>query len=156
MSAAPAYSYQYPERVGQSQAQPRVSVVPGRRPGSDAQTIPSSVVTLAKIVAVVLVVLAAVSFVRIGLSSAAVSTSLQSQELSTQIESARSTGNDLEVMQSSLSNPSRIKAEAGNRLDMAAPAAVETITLETDVVATDASGDLSLSQSVANAAASKE
>lgn len=149
MSAAPAYSYQYPERA--PERAPRVRVVPGRGTRTSIETLAPSVIFLAKTVAVVLVVLTLLCFVRIGLASASVTTSLQSQEIAAKIDGARSSGSELEVAQSSLSNPTRVKQAAAG-LGMESPESVDTITLDRDVVATDAQGNLSLSQSVAIAA----
>lgn len=151
--AAPAFSYNYPERVPERPARPRVRVVPGQGPGT--QTIPSSVVFLAKTVAVVLVVAALLSFARIAIASATVATSMQSQQLSNQIDDARSSGSNLEVQQSSLSNPTSVKTKATG-LKMAAPETVGVIDLGTDVVATDDAGNLSLSKSVQIAAGAAE
>ncbi len=136
-------------------ARPRVRVVPGQKTRTSTQTTPSTVVTLAKAAAVVLVVAALLCFVRIAISSATVSTSIESQQITSQINDARSGGTGLEVQQSSLSNPTRVKGEA-TRLKMAAPETVATIDLGTDVVATDDAGNLSLSKSAQIAAAAAE
>ena len=84
MSAAPAYSY-YPERAPEHERRARISVVPGRGTRTQPASLPSNVVFLAKAVAVVLVVVALVAFVRIGLMSATVSTTMSSTQLSSQI-----------------------------------------------------------------------
>ncbi|RDB60793.1 cell division protein FtsL [Gordonibacter sp. 28C] len=151
--AAPAFSYNYPERVPERPERPRVRVVPGQ--GTGTQTIPSTVVFLAKTVAVVLVVAALLSFARIAIASATVATSMQSQQLSSQIDEARSSGSNLEVLQSSLSNPTSVKTKATG-LKMVAPETVGVIDLGTDVVATDDAGNLSLSKSVQIAAGAAE
>ncbi|WP_080803462.1 cell division protein FtsL [Arabiibacter massiliensis] len=154
MSAAPAYSY-YPERIEripERAPRERISVMPGRGPRTQAPALPASVVFLAKALAAVLLVVAVVGVVRIGFTAATVTTSMQSQELSSQIEQARASGADLEVSQSLMASPARVKQEA-EALKMSEPASVGTIELEQDVVATDAEGDLSLSGSVARAAA---
>ena len=152
MSAAPAYSY-YPERAferaPERSPRTRINVVPGRK--TQTPTLPASVVFLAKAVAVVLVVVSLVAFVRIGLAAATVTTSKESQALSSQIDEARSNGAALEVQQSSLANPTRVKKEA-SKLKMAAPETVGTINLGKDVVVTNDDGSLSLSKSVAAAA----
>ena len=151
MSAAPAYSY-YPERAPERAPRERISVVPGRGPRTQAPALPSSVIFMAKALAAVLLVVAFVGVVRIGLSAATVTTSLESQELTGKIEQARSSGADLEVSQSLLASPARVKQQAEG-LKMSEPESVGTIELSPDVVATDAEGDLSLSGSVARAAA---
>lgn len=150
MSAAPAYSY-YPERIPERAPRERISVVPGRGPRTQTPTLPSSVVFLAKAVAVVLVVVSLVAFVRIGLGAATVTTSMQSEELASKIDNARSDGAALEVSQSALSNPTRVKKEAAS-LGMASPESVGTIVLDKDVVVTDDNGNLSLSKSLSVAA----
>ena len=152
MGAAPAYSY-YPERAPERAPRERISVVPGRGTRTQTPTLPSSVVFLAKVAAVVLLVVSIVGFVRIGLMSATISTTMQSSELTSQISDARSSGAALEVSQSTLSNP-KVKQQA-NKLGMAAPETTGVIDLGKDVVATDESGALSLSKSVAIAAGSE-
>ncbi|MFR4804411.1 MAG: hypothetical protein ACLT98_14490, partial [Eggerthellaceae bacterium] len=108
-------------------------------------TLPSNVVFLAKAAAVVLLVVSLVGFARIGLMSATISTTMQSSQLTSQISDARSSGAALEVSQSTLSNPTKVKQQAG-KLGMAAPETTGVITLDKDVVATDESGALSLSK----------
>ena len=153
MGAAPAYSY-YPERAPERSPRERISVVPGRGTRTQTPTLPSNVVFLAKAAAVVLLVVSLVGFARIGLMSATISTTMQSSQLTSQISDARSSGAALEVSQSTLSNPTKVKQQAG-KLGMAAPETTGVITLVKDVVATDESGALSLSKSVAIAAGSE-
>ncbi len=153
MGAAPAYSY-YPERAPERSPRERISVVPGRGTRTQTPTLPSNVVFLAKAAAVVLLVVSLVGFARIGLMSATISTTMQSSQLTSQISDARSSGAALEVSQSTLSNPTKVKQQAG-KLGMSAPETTGVITLDKDVVATDESGALSLSKSVAIAAGSE-
>ena len=152
MGAQPAYS-RYPDRAYERAVEraPRIQVVPGTGPRTAAPALPDSVVFLAKTVAVVLVVLALIGVARVALSSAAVTGSIQAQELSSKIDGARAQGNQLEVTQSSLSNPSRVKTEA-NAMGRAAPLETPTIDLGQDAVATDDAGNLSLSKSLRLAA----
>ena len=153
MGAAPAYSY-YPERAPERSPRERISVVPGRGTRTQTPTLPSNVVFWAKAAAVVLLVVSLVGFARIGLMSATISTTMQSSQLTSQISDARSSGAALEVSQSTLSNPTKVKQQA-NKLGMAAPETTGVIDLGKDVVATDESGALSLSKSVAIAAGSE-
>ena len=153
MSAQPAYS-QYPERSFERAPRERIDVVVGRGSRTQAPTLSPGIVFLAKMAAVVLVAVAIVAFARIGLASATLSAPMQANELSQQIGDARSQGAQLEVSQSALSNPTTVKQRAG-KLGMAAPESSGVIELEEDVVATDDSGALSLSQSVENASGSK-
>lgn len=148
--AAPAYRYDYPERNLRPQRSPQVRVVPGRGKTTHQNTLPAQVVTLAKMAAGVLLVLALIGCVRIALVSATVTTALASQEISSKIATVRSVSNDLEVKQSFLSNPSYVKREAA-ALSMGAAAGSTTLTLPQDVVSTDEMGNLSLSQSLAAA-----
>lgn len=112
-------------------------------------------VLAAKLAAVVLVLVAALSFGRIALTNAAVTTMMESDTISSQITEARSTGVSLEMEQSVLSSKSALNA-AIKRLGMSAPATVGSIALSPDVVATDANGDLSLSGSVKNVVGAQE
>lgn len=136
------YDYAYaPERERRT----RVRVVPGT--GASQKTASPSLVTIAKIAIVAMVVLAVLSIVRIGLSSAAVTSMIEGDTISSNIEDARAEGTELEVAQTSLSSPSTLKAKAKD-LKMSAPSEVGTIALDKDVVAVDAEGNLSLSGSV--------
>ena len=147
MSAAHAYApavERAPERAGRA----RVSVVRGQGADARAREGARSVVLVAKAAACVIVVLAVLGFVRVTLSSATVAAALETQELSSQIEVARSEGSKLEVRQSSLSNPTRIRIVASS-LGRAAPASTTVIDLSGDVVVTDEAGNLSLSGSAA-------
>ncbi len=119
----------------------------GTRTAADANA--ALLVTAAKMAAVVLVLVAALSFGRIALTNAAVTTMIESDALAANIADARSSGVSLEMEQSVLSSTSALNS-AVKRLGMAAPAVIGSITLEPDVVALDADGTLSLSGSVKN------
>lgn len=151
MSAAPAYDFEARALERERYAQPDISVVPGRGRVAQSETLSSSVLLIAKVVAVALVVAALFCVARVALSSAAVSVALESQQLSSQIETARTEGNQLEVEQSTLSNPTTVK-NAATALGMAAPDETVQLALSEDVVKTDEEGNLSLSRSVAAAA----
>ena len=146
--AQPAYRLDsYPDFAAEAAQSRDVRAV---RTGSREQQASSSLlVTAAKLAAVVLVVVAALAFARIALTSATVTTMIESDAMSSEIADARSAGVSLEMEQSVLSNSSAIK-QAAKRLGMAASAEVGTIELAPDVVATDASGNLSLSGTVKN------
>ena len=102
-----------------------------------------------------MVVLAIVFFARLSLASATVTTMIQSDATSSAISEARAQGNDLEVEQTVRSNSATLKAAAAD-LGMVAAESSETIVLDKDVVATDAEGALSLSESVKNAVEAQE
>lgn len=110
---------------------------------------PSVLATIGRLAAVVIVLVAVLSFARIALTNAAVTTLIASDTLSAQIAEARSSGVSLEMKQSVLSSSNAINS-AAKRLGMVAPYEVETIVLDPDVVAYDADGTLSLSDSVKN------
>ena len=59
--AAPAFSYNYPERVPKRPERPRVRVVPGQGTRPSTPPLPSTVVFMAQTLAVVLVVAAGVA-----------------------------------------------------------------------------------------------
>lgn len=143
--------YEYAHNRG---VRPDVRVVRGNRSRTETSNVPS-LITLAKVVAVVLVVLAVVGCLRVGLASATVSEMLESDTLNSEISDARSEGTTLEMQQSSLLSPSTLSASA-SELNMSAPATTETIVLDPDVVATDSEGNLSLSGTVRNVAGAQE
>lgn len=143
--AEPAYrSHAFNEEAYAPRGERRLSVERAGRPERSSTPI---LVTLAKMAAIVLVVITALSFARIALTNAAVVTMIESDTLSSQIADARTTGVSLEMEQSVLSNTSAIKA-AAKRLGMATPYEVGSIILTPDVVATASDGSLSLSGTV--------
>ena len=125
---------------------PAISVVPGRGAAVEPAGLAAGALVLAKVCAIVFVSLALIAVVRVAITSAAAACALETKAIEQ--------GNDLEVAQSMLSNPSRIKHKAES-LGMAAPSAEYTdhIVLPEDIVIVDAAGKLSLSQSIAAAAA---
>lgn len=130
-------------------SQTEFEVIPGRRgASSDVATLPSSIIGAAKAVVVVALVIAMVCCVRVGLSAASITASIEANRLSTQIENARSYGSDLEVQQSRLSNSTHIRVEAAS-LGVTPPEKTVAVVLGADVVATDEAGNLSLSGSIA-------
>ena len=82
------------------------------RTGSHGERQSSLLMTAAIMAAIVLVVIAALSFARISLMNATVTTLLEADALSGQIETARSEGVSLEMEQSVLSNTYAINAAA--------------------------------------------
>ena len=151
--AAPAYSYrltarQQPARRSYERPSvPRVKTVQGDRPRQATKVLPSSANLLAVVIAVVLVVVASLAFVRIYLSSEAIVTSIESEEISSSIATARSEGSALEVQASIVANDSSLKDKA-SELGMSDPANETYITLPQDVVATNKDGSLSLTESI--------
>lgn len=147
--ASPQSAYLYgsvaPSR--DSGREPNFGVIAGHRTQAEVAQLPASIMTIARVVVVVAIVIAAIACVRVGLSAMSIHTSIATSELSSQIETARTTGNDLEVMQSRLSNSTHIKLEATS-LGMAAPAATSVVTLAPDAVVVDEQGNLSLAGSL--------
>ncbi len=144
MSAQPAFAL-YPERAVERTPRERIRVVAGHRTSSA-----DKIATPQRVLASILVVLVVVTFVaciNLFLSAATVKTSMQAQAISTQIDEARAEGTSLEVTQSLLSNPTRVRQQA-EKLGMSAPAEVGSIVMSQDIVSTDESGALSLSRSV--------
>ena len=113
------------------------------------------IITAARLAAVVLVVVAVLGMARIALTSATVTTLIESDTLSAQIDEARTTGTSLEMQQSVLSSPTSIK-QAIKRLGMVPAGEAEVIALEPDIVAVDEEGTLSLSDSVKNVVQAQE
>ncbi len=150
MSAYPAYNYDSTARKLDRHERRPFEVVPGGRRDPNEDAASSAVMLFAKAVIIGIVVFALLGALRITLSSATVALALETKQLDTQIEDARDFGNSLEVKQSTLSNPTRIKSEA-DRIGMSTPASTTFIDISGDIVETDASGALSLSLSVAAA-----
>lgn len=139
-SAARAYQ-QRPQRA--SEQSPRIHVLPGRGSQKDSAVLSPAVISLARMCAVVLVVFALLGFARIALVSATVSTAVAAEGVSSQIESARAAGSELEVRETYLSNPSSLRSSA-IALGMGEPADNAALMLTPDVVAVNEAGDLSL------------
>lgn len=115
------------------------------RPEAQSSILPM----LGRMAAIVIVLVAVLSFARIALTNAAVTTLIESNALSAQIEQERTSGVGLEMESSVLSSPTAINS-AVKRLGMSAPGIVDTIVLDPDVVACDGDGSLLLSASVEN------
>ncbi|MCI8366612.1 MAG: cell division protein FtsL [Eggerthellaceae bacterium] len=141
MSAQPAYSR--PRYSSAPVVSPSITVVRGKGKSTDPKALPAPVVSMAIAAAVVFVLLALVGFGRVTLTSASASAAIQAKNLDSQIYEARTSGADLEVLQSSLSNPSRIRIKA-TALGMVEPEVVTSINLAGDIVAVDEQGALSL------------
>ena len=125
----------------------RVRVVHARRP---IETVSPQVVTFARIAIVFVVLFAVISFARIAIHTATVNVMLENEQISAQIDEVRSTSANLEVQESTMGSPTNVKRDA-RQMGMSAPYATETLMLGQDVVAYDAEGNLSLSQSLAAA-----
>ena len=89
-SAQPAYRmFAYPEYAPERARRANVRVLPGRAPRT-SETAAPSIATIARAIAVVLVFAAVLAFARIALTSATVSTLIESDTLSSEISEARS------------------------------------------------------------------
>lgn len=112
----------------------------------NTSSISPNLVSLSKLVASVVVVFAIMAFVRIGLTTATVSNSIDSKEISTQIDNELVNKNNLEVQTSALSNSSRIKSAAAN-YNLVNSQANITVNLPQDVLVYDGN-DVSLVESL--------
>lgn len=147
MSAYPAYNYDSTARKLNEATQRPFEVVPGGKRSPEQDAASSTVMLFAKVVIICIVAFAVLGAVRITLSSATVALALETKQLDSQIEDARDLGGLLEVEQSKLSNPTRIKSEA-DKIGMITPASTTFIDISGDIVETDQTGALSLSASV--------
>lgn len=148
MAGAPAYRYDnrsYAEPLPRTPRTPDITVIPGR--GARPQVDPR-VFTVLRVFAAVVMILAVAAVARIYFSDEAVAASMVGDELTMDLNAARARGSALEVQASNLSNPAYVREYAANKLGMAAPDMVETMTLGEDVVVVDADGALSLSGSL--------
>lgn len=141
------YAYSAPEPKRESKR--KLGVIPGGAHGrsTEKSAAHALAVKVAKLTVAAVVIFAGIGFARITLSAATVAEALEAREITTNLESVRSTINDLEVKQSSLSNPTRIKTAAAD-LGMASPTTSTVIDISGDIVATDAEGNLSLTDSI--------
>ena len=142
-------AYRTPAYVEPAQSSQRRRNLRVDRTGSPEQSATPLLVTLARMAAIILVLITALSFARIALTNATVVTMIESDAISSQIADARTSGVSLEMEQTVLTNSSAIKV-AAKRLGMAAPYEVGSIILPADVVATTGDGALSLSGTVNN------
>lgn len=147
--ASAARAYRYGSAAPEPRHEQNVRVIRGRR--HQVETLDNRLITGAKIALILLVLFAVLGCIRVGFKSMAVSASIETEQIQSNIDTARSDGTTLEVEQSELTNPTAVK-KAATKLGMAAPTSTETIKLSKDVVATDDSGKLSLSKSLAIAA----
>ena len=147
MSAQPAYSYSAPKATPSLPLAPHVHVTPGRKAQAAPSVKPSSVIAL---LATTLLVFMLIGCARIYFRSQAVVSSQETTRLESMIQNVRSTGAELEVARSSVSNPEKINRQAKD-LGMVAPEEIGTIVMEQDVVVIDDSGSLSLSESLVSA-----
>jgi len=151
-ATAPAYrTSAFPERSTRRTRRTPVRAVPGTRNRTREKTQDKqvSLVLLARLAAVVLVVLAVASCMRIAITSATVNVLIESDTISSEITQARSAGTGLEMEQSVLTSQPALNA-AAKKLGMSAPWEVGLIELGEDVVATDAAGNIVLSDTVKN------
>jgi len=142
---APAYQYDYPERLAPQS--PHVRVIPGDGQQGHTRSLSPTLIAFARVLTIVLVVAAVLAVLRIGLASATVTTAVKAEKVSTQIENTRASNEELETRERQLSNPAYLKIEA-SKLHMGAGEAPVTITLPEDMVKTDETGALSLSLSL--------
>ena len=115
--------------------------------GREERTASSLAIVFARVLVALIVAFAAIGWVRISLASATVSVALEASQLKNDISDARDVGSQLEVTQSSLANPTRVKRDA-LALGMRSPASASFIDISGDVVVRDEDGRLSLSGTV--------
>ena len=141
--------YAYASPAKKREEERRVGVIPGGAHGRapEKSTIHQVAIKAVKATVVAVIVFAGIGFGRITLSSLTVGEAIEAREISMHLETMRSTISDLEVAQSSLSNPVRIKTAAAE-LGMSSPSSVAVIDISGDVVVTDEEGNLSLSDSI--------
>lgn len=148
MAQRPAYNYGSTARkLKREQPIPRhgIEVVPGG--AREERAASSGAIVFARVLVVLIVAFALIGCVRISLASATVAAAMEANEIDDQISDARDRGAQLEVTQSSLANPTRVKRDA-LASGMRSPASASFIDISGDVVARDENGRLSLSGTV--------
>lgn len=126
--------------------QPKIQAQPGLGRSAAAEALSGTFMVLVRLLALAMVLVALVFVARIALNSATVNSMLEANEISADISIARSEGNALEMQQSTLASPARIKAEAKS-MKMYDPEYAEVIKVSQDVVAVDETGALSMALS---------
>lgn len=111
------------------------------------------IVTLAKVAAVLVVLVAVLAFIRVGMTSATVSNGLASQEISKAIDGELVSKNALEVQDSSLANSGRIR-QVASQYSLVVPSAIQVFDIGQDVLAYDDNNHVSLVESLDRAAKS--
>ena len=153
-SAAPDYSRLPERRTTRRTPNTRStrSRTPNMRPSvqQSSKSAPKNLLAIALVVVALLSVVSALSFARVAISSAAITKATETKSLTSQIEEARSEGNQLEIDATVVSNASSVSIRA-KALGMTTPESVEVITLDEDVVAQDESGNLLLGESIRRA-----
>lgn len=169
MSAAPAYNYQSagyaPDYARRASARPavrperrtHVTVTPGKGSQTQQRSASQIAVFVAKVAACVLVVMALAAMGRIALGSAAISVSLDTQKIENSIYDAQSAAESMQVQQSVLSNPTRVKT-AAKSMKMVSPdlSEVAVLDLAADAMVLNEAGNLSLAESMRTATSAPE
>lgn len=130
----------------QSYGKPNISVIQGQSQ-NQVHRVSTLVGFVGKVAAVLILAFTLLCVARVTLSSATVATANENQQISNQIDTARTEGSSLEIAQSKLSAPTRVKETAAD-MGMASPNSVLMIDISGDIVKTDSNGNLSLSQSI--------
>ena len=105
------------------------------------------IVTLAKVVAVLVCLVAVLAFIRVGMTSATVSNGIASQDISKAIDNELVQKNALEVQDSSLANSGRIR-QVASQYSLIAPSAITVFEMGQDVLAYDDNNHVSLVESL--------
>lgn len=140
-------SFAQPEKKAPT---PRIDVIPGghEKPGKSLSPSQQLAISVAKYAFVLISVFAMIGVGRVTLNSMNVQEALAARTMQAQLDEARSSINMMEVQQSTLSNPTRIKTEA-EALGMYSADTVTIIDITGDVVAIDETGHLSITDSIA-------
>ncbi|MGN0302035.1 MAG: hypothetical protein ACI4BI_04070 [Anaerotardibacter sp.] len=156
MAAMPAYRYDYahqaqPSRRGYEVPEtPPVRVLPGRKTSSNPG-LSERHIAIAKLIVIGLIAFLIVGFIRVSIASAAYTTASQVSQLRTDISAARTTGESLVIEESKIIGDANTKSMAMQKFGLVEPGVSTTIVLPVDIVALNSDGNLSLSQSIANA-----
>lgn len=145
-SAAPAYR-RYASQEPAWDFSPRIDVIRGGGKRARSKSLSSNAVMTAIAIAVILTAVAFFAIVRIGITAATVAEASAAQQVSSEIESARSASASLDVAISTLSGNTTVQTKAKD-MNMAAPSVESVVTLDEDLVAVGEDGTLLLSDSI--------
>lgn len=161
MSGLPAYRYnvdQYssstsaPKKNYNKREIPDFKVVSGGKATTSILSSPNFRLILI-LLSVVLICFVVFGFARVFISTQAYDVASKASEVRSDISEARSEQEALAVTKSSVANPITLREKAQDSLNMSVPSTIEEMELEPDVVVVDSSGNLSLTQSLAQLAA---
>lgn len=127
-------------------AKPIVTAIPGQLKSTGifhSAKLSPAMLSVAKLATALVIVVAALAFVRVGFNANTVLAGVESSQVNKSIQSELVERNDLKVTDSTLANSTRIR-QAANDYKLVAPASTEQINLGQDTLALKDNNEISL------------